>query len=162
MGKFLILCLAGVCMSCTQSSEKKESQESRELASMINRFVPVVLQADTSHLTPSDRVVLDALTAAARVMDTLYLLQGWDGNLATLKTLEQDTTPEGRLRHHYFLLNMGPWSGLDGGKSFVPGVPSLQPPRANFYPGDMTKEEFTDWVKTLPESDQKSATGFLS
>ncbi len=163
MSRVLFLFLAGVVsMGCTQSSDRKETQASRELASMINRFVPVVLQADTARLAPSDRLVLDALTEAARVMDTLYLQQAWDGNLSMLKALEQDGTPEGRQRLHYFSINMGPWSRLDGGRPFVPGAPHTRPPGANFYPGDMTKEEFAGWVKTLPEAEQRYATGFFT
>jgi hypothetical protein len=149
-------------MGCTQSSEKKETQASRELASMTGRFAPVVLQADTMDLTSADRQVLSALTRAARIMDTLYLMQAWEGNPATLGALERDATPEGRERLHYFHINMGPWSHLDGNTSFVPGVPKTKPPQANFYPADMTKEEFTAWVKTLPESGQKDATGFFT
>ena len=148
-------------MGCTQSSEKKESQASQQLASMINRFVPVVLEADTSGLSASDRQVLPILREAARVMDTLYLFQAWSGNLAALNALEGDATPEGRQRLHYFQINMGPWSRLDGGKPFIPGVPP-KPAGANFYPEDMTKEEFTSWFQKLPEALQKNATGFFT
>ena len=31
----------------------------------------------------------------------------------------------------------------------MPGVPERKPPGANFYPEDMTREEFEAWVKTL-------------
>jgi len=162
MRMFAVLFIAGViCMGCTSSSDKKESQASRELASMINRFVPVVLQADTTRLTPGDRQVLHSLIEAARVMDTLYLIQAWSGNPGTLRALEDDATPEGRQRLHYFQINMGPWSRLDGGKAFVPGAPP-KPPQANFYPEDMTKEEFSQWARRLPEAGQKSATGFFT
>lgn len=158
-----ILLLGGVLsMSCSPSSGNKETQASRELESMIDRFAPVVLKADTSHLSAADRQVLHSLIAAARIMDTLYLMQAWDGGLATLKTLEQDSSPEGRLRLRYFLMNMGPWSGLDGGKAFVPGAPPKRPPQANLYPIDMTKEEFTAWLRTLPDAEQKNATGFFT
>jgi hypothetical protein len=157
----LLLVVGMTLMGCTQSSEKKETQASRELASMAGRFVPVALEADTSRLSAGDRQVLRDLREAARIMDTLYLLQAWSGNLATLKALEGDTTPEGKLRLHYFHINMGPWSGLDASKPFVPGVPP-KPAGANFYPEDMTKEEFSGWVQKLPEAAQKNATGFFT
>ena len=35
----------------------------------------------------------------------------------------------------------GPWSQLDENQPFIAGVPP-RPPQANFYPADMTKEEF--------------------
>ena len=38
--------------------------------------------------------------------------------------LLDDTTPLGRARLHYFLINKGPWSRLDHNAPFVPGVPA--------------------------------------
>ena len=32
---------------------------------------------------------------------------------------------------------------------------------ANYYPDDMTKEEFNKWVESLPESEKHKATGFF-
>jgi len=55
-----------------------------------------------------------------------------------------------------------PWSSLDALKAFMPGVPESKPLGANFYPEDMTKEEFETWVKTLPEKEQQDATGFFT
>src|SRR5581483_4932508 len=63
---------------------------------------------------------------------------------------------------HYFWLMKAPWSVLDGEKAFLPGVPPKQLPGANFYPEDMTKEEFQAWLKTLPSDQQQAATGFFT
>jgi hypothetical protein len=41
-------------------------------------------------------------------------------------------------------------------------VPPEKLPGANFYPEDMTKDEFESWVKTLSPSDQKAAIGFFT
>ena len=38
-------------------------------------------------------------------------------------------------------MNVGPWDRLDNNQAFVPGV-GTKPHGANFYPRDMTKEEF--------------------
>jgi hypothetical protein len=62
---------------------------------------------------------------------------------------------------HYFNINMGPWSELDDDSVFVPGVPE-RPAGANYYPADMTKEEFNAWVSKLPEAEKKRATGFFT
>ena len=43
---------------------------------------------------------------------------------------------------------------------FIEGVPA-KPDRANYYPDDMTKEEFETWLKGLSESDKQKATGFF-
>src|SRR6185437_11628585 len=76
--------------------------------------------------------------------------------------LQQDKTPLGKARLHYFWINKGPWSEIDQHKAFIPGVPEHKPAGANFYPEDMTKEEFESWVKTLSPKDKEQAEGFFT
>ncbi len=130
------------------------------LDSMIVRFVPVDLTADISSLSEGDRTALTKLMQAARIIDTLFLEQKWSGDLQLLARIGRDSTPEGLKRLHYFWINIGPWSDLDEEKPFIEGVPP-QPPYANYYPPDMTKEEFNRWVATLPPDEQAKAKGFF-
>lgn len=60
----------------------------------------------------------------------------------------------------YFKLNGGPWDLLCDEEPFIEGVPS-KPKGANFYPQDMTLNEWNEWLKTLSKEDQKDATGFF-
>ena len=71
----------------------------------------------------------------------------------------QDTSALGKARLHYFDLNKGPWSDLDGQVAFLPGVPPKKLPGANFYPEDMSKDEFETWAAKLPDQ-QEAARGF--
>jgi Peptidase family M49 len=64
------------------------------------------------------------------------------------------------LRLHYFMINKGPWSQLDDNQPFIEGMPA-RPPQANFYPDDMTKEEFNSWLNTLSADDKAKATGYF-
>jgi len=41
-------------------------------------------------------------------------------------------------------------------------VPPARPKGANYYPEDMTVEEFTTWLGSLPEGERKLATGFFT
>ncbi len=131
-----------------------------ELARKIARFSPTTLTADTSKLTPKDRQALDKIIAAAKLLDPLFLRQVWSGNEALEKKLQADKSAAGRLRLHYFYINDGPWSRLDEKKPFIEGVPE-KPHGANYYPEDMTKEEFNTWLQTLPEAEKQKATGFF-
>ncbi len=133
-----------------------------QLDRMAGRFAPVELRVDTSQLSPADRKALPKLIEAARVLDRLYMTQVWAGNLALFDRLRADTTPLGKARLHYFLLNKGPWSELDGNTAFLPDVPDRRPPGANYYPPDMTREEFERWLQTLPARARDQATGFFS
>jgi hypothetical protein len=154
------LLLAGLlAFSCTPHQETKTMDP---LAQKIDRFVLAPIKSDASHLSPGDRKALGILIEAAHVMDTLYRRQVWSGNEALLKKLGADTTPEGKKRLIYFLINQSPWSQLDHNEPFIDGVPNPRPPMANYYPEDMTKEEFQAWVAKLPEADQQHATGFFT
>ncbi len=130
------------------------------LAAKIRRFAPTVVTADTTRLASNERRAVAKIIAAAAYLDPLFQRQVWRGNPALKTNLVHDTTPVGRARYHYFQLNAGPWSRLDGNESFVAGVPA-KPPQGSFYPDDMTKEEFNTWVQGLPAQEREHANGFF-
>ncbi len=113
-----------------------------QLTTMSARFAPVTLKYDAAALSAGDRKALPKLVEAARVLNHLFLDQLWSGNRELYAKLQKDATPLGKARLHYFWLNKGPWSDLDDHAAFVPGVPARKPLGANFYPPDMTREEF--------------------
>jgi hypothetical protein len=133
-----------------------------ELNRMIARFAPAELKVDTSALSAGDKQALAKLLEAARVVDEIFLVQRWSGNRTLRAQLQRDVSPLGKARLHYFNLNKGPWSDLDGETAFLPGVPERKPLGANFYPADMTKAEFESWVKSLPAAQQEQARGFFT
>jgi hypothetical protein len=129
---------------------------------MIARFAPAELKVDTSGLSAGDKQALQKLLEAANLIDKLFLTQRWSGNAALLAQLQKDTSALGKARLHYFDLNKGPWSDLDGQIAFLPGVPPKKLPGSNFYPEDMTKDEFETWVAKLPQAQQEQARGFFT
>lgn len=133
-----------------------------ELRRMRDRFAPADLRVDTSRLSPGDGKALVKLLDAARVMNDVFLVQLWSGNPELHAKLQKDTSELGRLRLYYFWINKGPWSEIDEHAAFLPDVPSRKPPGANFYPEDMTKEEFENWAKTLPAEQRRQAEGFFT
>ena len=151
----LVAGTAAMIIGC--STEKPASI----LGAKIKRFAPTPVTADVSHLSPGDRRALVKLAEAAKIMDRIYARQVWSGNEALRVQLEADRTPEGAERLHYYNINRSPWSNLDQNEPFVAGVPKEKPLCANYYPEDMTKEEFSAWAATLPESRKKEATGFF-
>jgi hypothetical protein len=129
-----------------------------ELNRMIARYAPVELHADTSKLSQGDQKALAKLLEAARVIDDIFLNQVWSGNAALRAKLAADKSELGKARLHYFDLNKGPWSELDDHAAFIPGVPEKQLPGANFYPADMTKQEF----ETFAYAANDAARGFFT
>ena len=132
------------------------------LTQMSARFVPTPLKVDTSKLSSGDQQALSKLIQAAQVLNPLFMQQLWSGTEALYKKLQEDKTPLGQARLHYFWINKGPWSDIDEHQAFLPGVPSVKPPGANFYPDDMTKEEFASWEKTLNPEGKTAAEGFFT
>jgi hypothetical protein len=143
---------------CKQNEQHAAAPSALE--AKIERFAPTVITGDTSRFSQGDRNALRKLIHAAGIMDQLYFRQSWSGNQAMKDRLEKDTTPGGQERYRYFMINMGPWSRLDTNEPFIEGAPA-KPPRANFYPDTMSKEEFESWVAKLPEAEKKKATGFF-
>ncbi|HEX3743952.1 MAG TPA: hypothetical protein VHW09_08475 [Bryobacteraceae bacterium] len=133
-----------------------------QLSEMNARFAPVKPKYDESSLSAGDRKALAKLVEAAGVLNYVFMDQMWSGSRALYTKLQQDRTPLGEARARYFWLNKGPWSDLDGHAAFLPGVPERKPLGANFYPLDMTRDEFEAWVKTLSPADRQQAEGFFT
>ncbi len=148
-------------LTFTSASGQKKSAGDAELATKIARFAPTVLTADTSRLTSKDGLALKKIIAAAKLLDPLFLRQVWSGNEALEKKLQADKTAVGRERLHYFYINDGPWSRLDDKAPFIDGVPHEKPTQANYYPDDMTKDEFNTWLQGLSDAEKQKATGFF-
>src|SRR5260370_42141657 len=133
-----------------------------ELERMTARFAPVELRVDTTALSAPDRQALDKLIVAAHYIDDIFLTQYWSGNHALWAKLQKDKTPLGKARLHYFWINKSPWSALDDLQAFLPDVPARKPLGANFYPEDMSKQEFETWVQALPKEQKQQAEGFFT
>ncbi len=158
----LALLLVGLPLAISSGQRKSKQMEAGdpELAKKIRRFAPTVLTAETSRLSPNDRKALDKIVQAAKLMDPLFLRQVWSGNEALRQKLDADKSVVGRQRLDYFWINKGPWSRIDSNQPFIEGVPP-KPPQANYYPDDMTKEEFNNWVASLSDEERHKATGFF-
>jgi len=153
-----ILCLLAVTVLNAQNPKPAGNTD---LARKIARFAPTTLTADTSKLGAKDKLALQKIIEAAKLLDPLFLRQVWSRNSELEKKLLADKTPAGRQRLHYFYINDGPWSRLDSDEPFVDGVPREKPHGAAAYPDDMTKDEFNRWVETLSAEDTQKATGFF-
>jgi hypothetical protein len=156
LGALLLLSLTGLGRPGT-----KQQAEDPDLAKKIRRFAPTTLTANTTRLSVGDRKALAKIIEASKVLDPLFLRQVWSGNDELHKKLQADKTVAGRQRLHYFLINDGPWSRLDNNEPFIDGVPKEKPPQANFYPDDITKDEFNSWLAGLSDAEKEKATGYF-
>ena len=93
------------------------------------------LEPDLSTLTANERRMIPILIDAARAMDEVYWIQTYGDKAALLGSIGD---PAARA---FAMINYGPWDRLDNNRPFLPGV-GPRPAGANFYPADMTKEQF--------------------
>ncbi len=110
----------------------------------LTSYVPVRLTADMSKTTPNERKMLKLLIEAGQQMDKVFWLQSY-GNGDIL----MDSIQDEKLRNHV-RINYGPWERLQENRPFIEGF-NTKPKGANFYPRDITAEEFSKYVEEHPE-----------
>ena len=98
-------------------------------------YAPVDLTADISHLSEKEKQILPLLLDVAQIMDELYWQQTLGNKEGFLGKIQDQNT------RSFAGINYGPWDRLDNNRSFIEGI-GEKPAGANFYPLDMTKEEF--------------------
>ncbi|MBZ5526003.1 MAG: hypothetical protein LAP21_27590 [Acidobacteriia bacterium] len=159
---FAISFLLTVVCSAQEMKTTAPLPDQAELKKMTARFAPTPLPVDTSRLSRGDALALPKIIDAARLLNRIFINQLWSGNAALYQKLLQDNSPLGLARRHYFWINKSPWSEIDEHQVFLPDAPAKKPLGANFYPEDMTREEFEAWVKTLSPADKEKAEGFFT
>lgn len=112
------------------------SSPNTDIEQRVARYATVRLTTDLSQLTANQREMLPLLIDAAQHMDAAFRDQAYGATDSLLGTMRH---PDLR---RYVEINYGPWDRLADNQPFVPGV-GPKAAGANFYPADMTKEEFT-------------------
>lgn len=161
MKRLIGLPLLALLATSVLIAQEPRVPDAAELQRMAARFAPTEISADLSALSSSDRQVLAKLVEASKIVDALFLRQVWSGNEPLLLDLVRRGSAEDRARLHYFLINKGPWSRLDGNRPFVAGVPE-KPAGADFYPEGVSKAEIERWLASLSDADRARASGFFS
>jgi len=143
-------------IGCTKEEKKQnDSGEITMLKEKIARFVPTELKYDSSNLDEREKVVVEKLYHASKIMDEIFLEQVYSKNDEIKASLMKENTEEANLQLELFNIMFGPFDRLEHDAPFI-GT-EKKPLGANFYPEDMTKEEFENFIKANP-NDEKSFT----
>jgi hypothetical protein len=168
LAPLILLATAGIAAAADAPTRAAGPASVTELNAMAKRFAPIDLTADTSVLSAGDRTAIGKLVEAAKIVDTLQLRQRWAGNEALWAALKKDGSALGVARQHYFWINKGPWSIIDGNQSFMPAdyagikIPAEKPAGANFYPAGASKQALQAWMNALPAQDKEQAEWFYT
>ncbi len=134
----VILLLAITSCNNKPKQDTSNSTDSTSLNLMkekVAQFATVKLSTDLSKLTEKERQMIPILLEVAQIMDELYWKQSLGDKKAFLDTISDPYAKQ------FAMINYGPWERLNDNKAFINGV-GEKPKGVNFYPLDITKEEF--------------------
>lgn len=138
--------------------EAPDRGEEQMLTEKIKKFVPTEIRYDESQVDQRQAQVLENLYHAAKLMDEIFLRQVYSKNVEIRQTLQASSAEIDRKRLELFTIMFGPFDRLDHNKPFYGTEP--KPAGANFYPEDMIKEEFGQWLKDHPEDESAFTSEF--
>ncbi len=132
--------LAFLMIIACQPEKKEMPAESSDddVEAKANEYVEFTLTTDLSVLTDNQKKMIPILIEAAKIMNDLYWREAYGDKDALLSSLESEAEKK------YVMINYGPWDRLRENEPFIDGV-RPKAPGAEFYPKDMTKEEFEAW-----------------
>ena len=140
--------LMAVCLAVVATGgDIVSAQEGREktIEQRLAVYAPVKITVPWDLLDKNETAALENLYRAGVVMDELFLRQVWKGNVELRKALNsKDKMKELK----FFNINFGPWDRINENEPFIGKI--LKPDGAEFYPTDMTKQEFEDWIAAHP------------
>ncbi len=157
LSKNHLLALAlGLCFfTCTDpkntSTETTTStSEASPIDAHLNKYVNVKLTTDLNALTDKEKQMIPLLIKAAKIMNQLFWYESYGDGQKLLNSISDEKMKR------FVEINYGPWDRLGGNSPFLDGV-AAKPAGANYYPKDMSKEEFEK--ADLP--DKKSLYTFI-
>lgn len=137
----IMIVIAFAIVSCKNKPEAtvaEEPKDSTDYTSMVETYAEVELTADISHLSDKEKEMIKILFKIADIMNELYWIQSYgDKDELLAKVTNEDAKK-------FVMINYGPWDRLNDLAPFIDGY-DAKPAGANFYPIDMTKEEFEAW-----------------
>jgi hypothetical protein len=152
---FLMFVLTALFTGCSTNESDKEL---KMLESKIAQYAKTEIKYDENLLDDRQKVVVQKLFEAAEVMDELFLEQVYSKNDSIKAALESASDPLSAKELEYFNINFGPFDRLDNNKPFIDNF--SKPPGANFYPEDMTKEEFEKFLADNPDKEKDFTSEF--
>jgi hypothetical protein len=139
----VIASLAGCSKPATETQENTSEQtpvaaQSTLLVdeSRLDIYYPVELTADLLSYSPNQKKMLSVLIDASKIMDDLFWKQAFGQDKSGFLASIED--PKIRA---FADINYGPWDRLNGDTAFLSGMEEKSK-GAQFYPADMSKEEF--------------------
>ncbi|MFQ6082015.1 MAG: peptidase [Candidatus Aminicenantia bacterium] len=140
--------------SCRQTQKEeafKVEKWSRlpDIKERLAKYAPTEITYNESLLNDEQKKVLEKLVEAAKYMDRIFWKQAYREGLMIKEQLEKSKNPADKDYLHFLKINFGPFDRQDGHRPFL-GTKE-KPLGAGFYPEDLTKQEFNQYLAAHPE-----------
>ena len=147
---FAFAALCGLCLSACMMDNKPPADDAAAIPdhhfnwkdgfdqSRADIYTSVQLTTDLSALNETHKQVIPILIEVAGLMDEMFWAEAYGDKDELLSGIQDE-----KLRR-FAEVNYGPWDRLDDNTPFIDGF-DQKPLGANYYPADMTKEEFEAW-----------------
>lgn len=136
-----VLCLILFTLVFTTCNNEQDGQQKSQKQEKIDKFLAnyaeVKLKTDLSVLSDNQKSMIPLLFDAAQMIDELYWIQTYGQKDKLLESIDNEKVLK------YVHINYGPWDRLNGMEPFVDGI-GTKPDGANFYPPDMSFQEFDE------------------
>ncbi|MCB9291738.1 MAG: Zn-dependent hydrolase [Lewinellaceae bacterium] len=138
---FLALFLISIASCAGESGQETTGQASPadslivDIDQRLSKYVPVRLTTDLGQLSGKQKQLIPVLIEAGKIMDELFWYEAYGHKDSLMEALTNEKL------ERFVTINYGPWDRLAGNEPFIYGT-GPKPAGANFYPVDMTKEEF--------------------
>ncbi|MBR1769755.1 MAG: Zn-dependent hydrolase [Bacteroidales bacterium] len=129
--KRIILIGLGLLVCFVSQAQKNKTMTIQE---KVEQYATVQLKTDLSHLTDNEKKMVGLFIDIAKIMDDIYWQQAFGNKQEVLRHKD-------KWEREFALINYGFWDRMEEWKPFVEGYRE-KAPGVNFYPEDMTKEEF--------------------
>ncbi len=136
--RLLLILTLGLAVTNFTACVQETKSPGNEIKEKISQYKEVVLTTDLYHLSESECEIIPLLISAAEIIDEIFWLQSFGDKKELMEILNDQYAKE------YALINYGPWGRLEGHIAFLEGF-DAKPLGAQFYPADMTREEFDNW-----------------
>lgn len=130
-----MLTVALLISSCENNNRKSQKKEPVKTTYKMAKYADFKLTTDISHLSDNQKKMLLLLFKAADLADDIFWLQNVGDKESFLAGIDDPALKR------YAEINYGPWDELNDLKPFIKGY-GPKPPGAEFYPHNMTKEQF--------------------
>jgi hypothetical protein len=155
--------IVGISFGC-KAKKAEEAKTMTQLAKLpdikerLAKYSPTEMTFDKTRLSAEDTKVLEKLVLAAKGIDTIFWKQAYPPGLALKEELERSADPADQDYLRFLKINFGPFDRQEENKPFI-GT-SQKPAGAGFYPPDLTKQEFENYVAQHPEIKESFESSF--